>query len=98
MTNKYKINKFIANIFQHIIYENKKFFFTDFVKIPTLGLSKKKSEIFFAKTCWKGVSKFQKKISIWKIINNQSSLEGLKQKKDMKNQKKKLKFLILRQK
>ena len=97
MTNKYKINKFTANIFKQIIYEKNKIFFTEFIKNPILTSCKNKSEIFFAKTCWKGVSKFQKKISIWKIINNQSSLEGLKQKKDLNNQKKKLKFLILRQ-
>ena len=97
MTNKYKINKFTANIFKQIIYEKNKIFFTEFIKNPILTSCKNKSENFFAKTCWKGVSKFQKKISIWKIINNQSSLEGLKQKKDINNQRKKLKFLILRQ-
>lgn len=49
-----------------------------------------------AKVCWKKLSKFNKILSEWKIINSSPiNFKGIKTKKIMINQKKKLKNLIL---
>lgn len=55
------------------------------------------NESHFARTCWKGLLKFNKIISQWKISNNCPFLiKGIKTKKFINLQKKRLKKFVAR--
>lgn len=59
--------------------------------------SNKEMEALFAKICWKEVSRFEERISIWKITNNSSIfMKYFKTKSLLSIQKKNLKKKILR--
>jgi hypothetical protein len=93
------ISKLFLNLFkinEGISYKsNSKPFFSLFFKKnfkTHFGLEKN-----LAKVCWKKLSEFNKILTEWKIINNSPfNFKGIKSKKIMINQKKKLKNFILR--
>jgi hypothetical protein len=86
----------LSNINEGITYKNisKPFFYVFFKKHfrPKSYIEKN-----LAKVCWEKLSEFNNILSEWKIINNSPFyFKGIKSKKIMINQKKKLKSLILR--
>lgn len=86
----FRFSKKNKKLLERITFLNSK----NFLKNRKIVIPK---EPFFAKNCWKGALKFNKIISDWKISNHYPFLiKGIKSKKFVNSQKKKLKKFITR--
>ena len=90
-------------MFKHFSKKNQRENFLNSIMLPNLKSYKKPiksnidTETFYAKNCWREVSRFEEKISIWKIVNNSPiSMKYFKTKNLVSIQKKNLKKKILK--